>query len=542
MIKRAAALLLALLIPVAALSGCSGSKEPEAEPAFMYPIDGMPACLDPTIADTLAARTVIANCMEGLVRMDADGNTQPGVAQTIHISDDGKTYEFHLRTDAKWHVFEKDDTYFPQGFDNRVTAHDFVFALRRALDPAMKCPDAERFYAIKNAQAVHTGASALDRLGVRAADDYTLIIELEQAAQDFLPLLTLSAAMPCNELFFNSTAGRYGLELELMLYNGPYYLSKWERDASSLIIRKNTDYAGQTQATSSGITLKVDADDDSRYQNLSDGTYDAAVLGAQSTAELGSRTKMTVQRTENIVWGLCVNTADSLLANLNLRLALFYAVDLSQLTMPDQMADRAYGVIPASCRIGSSSYRETAGQADLIAYNADTARSYWNQAKTELKKDSVSLKILCTKDYEAFIKKLIQNWQSIFGIAVSIGLETVEDSAFAKRLTSGDYQLAFASVEAQTASPADFLAQLRSSGSGNLFRYQSEIYDDLASQAVAGAGPAVLRRAESHLIQNGVMDPFYTQATAFVQARNVSGIYLSPVDSTPIFLTAQRSK
>ena len=542
MIKRIAALVLALILPAVLLYSCSGNKEPEVEAAFMYPIDEMPGCLDPTIADTLAERTVIANCMEGLVRMDSEGNIQPGVAQTVQISDDGKTYEFHLRTNAKWHVFSGEDSYFPPGFDNRITAHDFVFSLRRALDPEMDCPDAERFYAIQNAQAVHSGALSSDQLGVRAADDYTLVIELEKAADDFLSLLTLSAAMPCNEQFFNSTSGRYGLELELTLYNGPYYLSKWNQDGDTLIIRKNADYIGETQAASSGITLKADPDEESRYENLSDGTYDAAVLGAESTARIRERTKMTVQKTENIVWGLCVNTQDALLSNLNLRLALFSAVDLSQLTIPEQMAAPAYGVIPSSCRSGSSSYRDTAGQADGISYHADTARNYWNQAKAELKKDSVSLKLLCTKEYETLMKKLIQNCQSVFGIAVSIGLESVDQKDFDARLSSGDYQLAFAPVKAETASPADFLAQFRSGSGGNFFRYQSEIYDDLASQAMAGAGTAVLRRAESHLIQNGVMYPFYTQATSFVQAKNVSGIYTSAVDSTPVFIAAQRSK
>ncbi len=540
MLKRTAALLLACLLPLCVLSGCSDGGE--AEPAYFdYPVDEMPQHLDPTIADTLAERTVIANCMEGLVRVQADGTIVPGVAETIHISEDGLTYEFVLRRDAKWHVFE-DAAYFPEGFDNRVTAHDFVYALRRALDPAMNCPDAERFYAIQHAADVHAGTLALDQLGVRAADDYTLIIQLEQPMEDFLSLLTLSAAMPCNETFFNSTGGRYGLEIETMLYNGPYYLSRWDRDTGSVLLRKNTDYAGEHAAAPGRITLTVDADEDSRYDLVSDGTYDAAVLGAEAAADIGERTKMTVERRENIVWGICVNTQDSTMADQNMRLALFHALDSSALDRPDTMAGTAYGVVPPSCRLGSSAYRDAAGQADLIAHDAEKARSYWEQAKAALEVDSVSLTLLCPEAYEKQMKQLIQGWQSTFGIAVSVGLEAVDDASFTERIADGDYQIAFAPVSAETALPASFLKQFTSGGAGNLFGYRSEIYDDLVSQALSGAGSAVIRRAESHLIQNGVMYPMYTQASAFVQAKNVSGIYLSPVDGTPCFISAQRSK
>lgn len=542
MLKRIIALLTALILPAAVLAGCSGSGG-EPEPSyFSYPIDEMPQGLDPTIASTLSERTVIANCMEGLVRVDKEGNIIPGVAQTVNISNDGLRYEFLLRQDAKWHVFSDDDDYFPAGFDNRVTANDFVFALRRALDPTMGCPDAKRFYSIKNARQVNEGALSTDQLGVYAQGDYTLVIELETATQDFLSLLTLSAAMPCNEAFFNKTGGRYGLELELMLYNGPYYLSRWNKDGSSVIIRKNNDYVGENTAASGGITLMIDSAEKNRYDNVSDGTYDATVLGAAYTAEISERTKMTVERRENIVWGICINTQDDTMAELNMRLALFYSIDPSLLDMPEGMAAQAYGVIPPSCRNGSSAYRDAAGQADLIAYDAAAAQNYWEQAKQVLGVSSVSLKLMCTEEFESQMRRLIQGCQSVFGIAVSIGLESVDSSTFEKRLSAGEYQIAFAPVRASSDSPAAFLEQFTTgAASGNIVRYRSEIYDDLVSQALAGAGVHVIRRAESHLIQNGVLYPFYTQATSFVQAKDISGIFLSPVDGTPSFISAQRS-
>lgn len=230
------------------------------------------------------------------------------------------------------------------------------------------------------------------------------------------------------------------------------------------------------------------------------------------------------------------------MAELNMRLALFYSIDPSLLDMPEGMAAQAYGVIPPSCRNGSSAYRDAAGQADLIAYDAAAAQNYWEQAKQVLGVSSVSLKLMCTEEFESQMRRLIQGCQSVFGIAVSIGLESVDSATFEKRLSAGEYQIAFAPVRASSDSPAAFLEQFTTgAASGNIVRYRSEIYDDLVSQALAGAGVHVIRRAESHLIQNGVLYPFYTQATSFVQAKDISGIFLSPVDGTPSFISAQRS-
>lgn len=540
--RKLLAAMMALLVPVILLTGCS--KPTGNDKNFAYPIDESPQCLDPQIADGTATRTVIANCMEGLVRLDNEGNIQPGVAETIDVAQDGRTYTFHLRRDAKWHVFkneknEPEEDYFPENFNNTITAHDFVFALRRALDPVTQCPDAGKFSAIENAPEVLNGSIRPEQLGVSAPDDYTLVIRLSKSVPDFLTLLTLSAAMPCNEQFFQHTKGRYGLELSLMLYNGPFYLSKWTPD-SSLIIRRNSDYTGPHAATASGISLLVDNDETNRYKKLNDGEYDASPLQAASLAQMKQHTKLTIQKNSNITWALCINTKGEALANQNMRLAFFYAIDLSQLETPDTMDGQAYGLIPDFCRIGTAPYRETAGQADLIRFDAATARSYWDNARAELKQDNVSLTLTCPSDYAPQMKKLIQNCQKVFNISVSLAIEPLEEAQFNDKLASGAYQIAFAPLKSDTSSVAEFLEMFTSNSAKNRFGYQSSIVDDLIGQVIAGGGTNVARRAESHLIQNGVAYPVYRQSSGFVLAKDVSGVYLSPVDATAVFTKAQR--
>ncbi len=79
--------------------------------------------LDPQVATDGTSFEVIADYTDGLMQMDADGAAVPAIAETYDISEDGKTYTFHLR-DAKWSNGEA------------VTAADFVFGWQRAVDPA----------------------------------------------------------------------------------------------------------------------------------------------------------------------------------------------------------------------------------------------------------------------------------------------------------------------------------------------------------------------------------------------------------------------
>ena len=81
--------------------------------------------LDPQQATDGTSFEVIADYTDGLMQMDSDGQAVPAIAESYELSDDGLTYTFHLRTDAKW------------SNGTPVTAADFVFAWQRAVDPAV---------------------------------------------------------------------------------------------------------------------------------------------------------------------------------------------------------------------------------------------------------------------------------------------------------------------------------------------------------------------------------------------------------------------
>src|SRR6266849_8096889 len=133
-IRRAARVLAAAAI----LAGPIGKITPAAAEKVLRVANlGEPETLDPHKTSTTVESNVLRNLFEGLVVQDPKGNVAPGVAESWSASEDGVTYIFKLRADAKW------------SNGDPVTASDFVFSFRRIQDPKTKSQYAEVLYPIK---------------------------------------------------------------------------------------------------------------------------------------------------------------------------------------------------------------------------------------------------------------------------------------------------------------------------------------------------------------------------------------------------------
>ena len=134
--KRALALLLCLALTAGLFSACRKNTVS----ALYFEVEGAAAAFDPQIAAEGAVRIVVRNCFEGLVAVGDGGEILPAAADRWEISEDGRVYTFYLRRGAKWHISETVKSgigeKLPEDFAPDVTAKDFVFALRRAVDPA----------------------------------------------------------------------------------------------------------------------------------------------------------------------------------------------------------------------------------------------------------------------------------------------------------------------------------------------------------------------------------------------------------------------
>src|SRR5262245_57308432 len=145
---------------------------------------GEPDTLDPHHMSGNWEHRIASEIFLGLTTEDAQAKPIPGAAESWEVSDDGKVYTFKLR-DHTW----------SDGVP--VTSEDFVFAMRRGLDPATASEYASLLYPIKNAKPLNE-ATLTDntQLGVKAIDDKTLEITLEFPASYFTELLTHYTAYP----------------------------------------------------------------------------------------------------------------------------------------------------------------------------------------------------------------------------------------------------------------------------------------------------------------------------------------------------------
>ena len=143
------------------------------------------ADLDPHLATQAADYNVLSALLEGLVAEDpVDLHPVPGVAQSLTISPDGRTYTFHLRSDARW------------SNGAPVTAEDFVASWLRMLTPTLGADSANLLYIIQGAEAFHKSTAPWSAVGLAAPDARTFSVTLEHPAPHFLALLNHTAFFP----------------------------------------------------------------------------------------------------------------------------------------------------------------------------------------------------------------------------------------------------------------------------------------------------------------------------------------------------------
>ncbi len=265
-------------------TGCS-----EQNNTYIYfQLDELPATLDPQTAKTDVELLIAQNLYEGLMRYDENGKIVCAAAESY--KKEGLVYTFTLRKDVKWQNGEK------------LTAHDFEFALRRALSFDTAAPYASLLYSIKNGKAIASGEAANLDLGVKAVNNRTLKIELEYDDPDFLQILAHPVAMPCNEEFFLSCKGKYGLYTEHTLSNGSYYLVKWSKEVFGIRIYRNEEYSGKFKAKNKAIYISHNKEL-SAAQTLAEDSADMVFVSSKDAEELTKKGFNTI-KTQNTVWFL----------------------------------------------------------------------------------------------------------------------------------------------------------------------------------------------------------------------------------------------
>lgn len=527
--KRIISLILVLISICCIFSSC---KEEKTETQLYYPVTEDFVSLDPQIASDESSKLIAYNCFEGLVRVDENGKIVPAGAVSWSVSSDSLTYTFNLRRDAKWYLTntskeELSDTdaeksRIPADFDDRVTAGDYVFGLKRAVDPATGAADGKYLSAIKNGSAILDGKKQVSELAVEAVDDYTLKITLEQADPNFLYYLTRLAAMPCNEQFFNACAGRYGLAMEYMLCNGVYMVYRWSL-GSVIRLENNPLYTGADKALNDRVWVYYVEDETSVAGKIEAGTYDAGYVSAYDSDLFNKNKGFNMTARNDVLWGYWFNGNSTDFGVTDLRLAFASTVDKSLLTAPDYIESSTDRIMLSSL---SPYYDYT---PHPVAYDEAKAAEYYTSAMTKNEDvlTSLTVTVLTTEDFADNVKKQIQVWQRVFGLDVKIDVQSRETAV--GMLYSGNYQIAFLPMTVTATNTAEYFRNFMSSSDYNVAGYKNSNYDELINSLSGNMTEQqkteVYKSCEQSLISHGVVVPAFTEASYFVTGKNVSGIY-----------------
>ena len=204
---------------------------------------------------------VAGDIYEGLFTEDADAKPVPGIAESSKTSDDGLTWTFTLRDDAKWSDGEP------------VTAQDFVFAFKRLMDPKTAAQYAYLQYPIKNAEAINTGKiTDLDQLGVKAVDDKTLEITLEHPVPYYPSLLTHYTAYPLPKHLIDKVGDQW-VQISNIVTDGPYKPVEWV-PGSHVLTAKNDDWYGVEDLKVDGVRFLSMEDVSAGFRRYQAGEID----------------------------------------------------------------------------------------------------------------------------------------------------------------------------------------------------------------------------------------------------------------------------
>jgi oligopeptide transport system substrate-binding protein len=203
---------------------------PASAQVYMRGNDSNPETLDQHKTSTVAEAHILRDLYEGLMVYDAKAKVVPGVAESHTVSDDGTVYTFTLRGDAMW------------SNGDPVTAGDFVYSLQRIMTPETGAKYANILYPIKNAEKVNKGELAPAELGVKAVDDKTLEITLEQATPFFLELLTHQTGLPVHPATVEAHGSDF-VKPENFVSNGAFTLTEFTPN-DKLVAVKNAKYHG----------------------------------------------------------------------------------------------------------------------------------------------------------------------------------------------------------------------------------------------------------------------------------------------------------
>lgn len=528
--KGVISLLVAVLFILSlSFSGCSKSsnsissqKSLADEQVLNINLGEEPPSLDPQLATDLVSFEVLNATLEGLVRLNKYGKIEKGsgLALDWEVSPDGLRYVFHLR-DAKW----SDGT--------PITAHDFEYAWKRALDPKTGSNYAYMLYYLKNGEAFNKGEAKAEDVGVRALNDKTLEVILERPAPQFLGLTGWGTYLPAQKAAIEKFGDKYGTSPDTMVYSGPYMIKEWNHE-QNIVLVKNPYYWDKDSVKLQQINMDMVKEENTIIQNWETGRYDSISVPAQYIAKYKNDPNFH-QMPIGVTYYVMFNNKSKIFSNVNIRKAFSYAIDRQSFV--DYVF--AGGGIPALAFVppgipgDKEEFRKEGG--DYFKDNdVAKAKELLAQGMRELGIDKLPKIKFVAGDSDAARKHsqvLQEFWSKNLGVTVDI-----YNVAFKVRLdmmNKGDYDIVYTNWVADYNDPMTFLDLWVTDGGNNRAFYSNPQYDQLIKKANSTIDNSVrmqaMHEAEKILMEDMPIAPLLFRITSYLERPYVKDWIRFPV-------------
>ena len=514
------------------LAGC-GSKTDTDTFRFASELDiqGM----DSTVVDDGMSFNAVHAITDGLTAVNEKGKTAPAIAKSWDVSDDGKTYTFHLRN-AKWSNGDK------------VTANDFVYSWRKIIKNAGNYAYmlGSGGASVKNADALmELGANATDEqmatLGVTAKDDQTLVVELENKVPYFTDLMAFPCYFPQNEKFVEKCGKNYGTKPEYTLSNGAYKMTKWVKGNKATFTKNDKYYDAKTVATKN-LEMYLVQDSKTAAQNFDNGKVDYARINSTLVDKYKGKDTFTTFN-EGYLFYLQLNFKNDTVANKNVREALAYAInrkDLCENVLKDG-SKGATGFIPSqlSTSPAGKDFRDDADK--YVSYDQKKAQEYLDAAKKELGTDTITIDLLYGTDespMDTMAEYLQGSFSKLKGLKVNM-VATVKKDRIYNREANGNFQVVCTRWGPDYADPTTYLNLALTDNSNNYGKYANAKFDALMEQIQKESDLTkrwdLMIQAEKVMMEDMAYIPVFEKGAAALKAKNVKGLVVVPVGTPYTF-------
>lgn len=503
------------------LAACSPERE-RADLVFIQSAE--PETLDPVLTTDQVSMRLATSLFEGLCRVSKEGRPEPGMAERWDVSEDRKTYTFHLRPGTFWTD------------DQPVVAQDFVEAWKRALEPATAADYASLMYIIRGAKAFAEGLDAdFSKVGVRATAEKTLVVELENPTPYFIDLssfVTL-APVPVRTIRQHGTAW---IKPANIVTNGAYLLEEWKLD-DHIRLRKNPRYWDAANVKMATVEVKPVQDANTALSYFHTGQCDLMMDKGMVPPTLTQKLKQQPWfHTGPFLgtWFIRINVTRAPFTDPRVRQAFALAVDKKRIVEKiTQLGETpAWGLTPPGTGQG---YDSPPG----LDHNIEEARRLLAEAGFPGGKGFPRVEYLYIPlPIERNIAIELQAmWQSTLGVTVNLTKQ--EQKVWLKSMRELDYHLCRSSWVGDYNDPSTFLDMFITDSGNNRTGWSNSEYDSLISSAARE--PDIPKRnglfqtAERTLIskQAAIIPVYYYVGVQFYHQDRLQGVQGNLIDDHP---------